>query len=85
MSIEEQLDIAMKQRAILAAGIVGTMESPFVSDDILRIKMAMMKLIMRMCNDGDVLSDEIELRILKSIHTHCAEQIEINDLLEGMQ
>lgn len=85
MTTEEQLKIAMKQRAMLAAAIVGTIESPFVSDDILRIKMAMMKLVMRMCNDGDVLSDEIELRMLKSMHTHCAEQIEINELLESMQ
>jgi hypothetical protein len=84
MSLEEQLHIAMKHRAILAAAIVGTMESPFVSEDILRIKMAMMKLILRMCNDGDVFRDDIELRILKSMHTHCSEQIEINDLLESM-
>jgi hypothetical protein len=84
MSLEEQLHIAMKHRAILAAAVVGTMESPFVSDDILRIKMAMMKLIMRMCSDDDVLRDDIELRILKSMHTHCAEQIEINELLEGI-
>jgi hypothetical protein len=84
MSLQEQLHVAMKQRAMLAAAVVGTMESPFVSEDILKIKMAMMNLVMRMCNDGDVLSDDIELRILKSMHTYCAEQIEINELLEGI-
>lgn len=83
MSLEEQLDIAMKQRAMLAAAIVGTMEAPFASEEILRIKNGMMMLVMRMCSE-DMLNDEIEKRVLMSMKEHCTEQIEINSLLDSV-
>ena len=43
MSLEEQLDVAMKQRAILAAAVVGTMKSPCVSKESLKIKISILE------------------------------------------
>jgi hypothetical protein len=85
MSLEEQLDIAMTQRAMLAACVVGTMESPCVSEESIRIKNATMNVIMRMFNNGETFGDSIEHRLLLSSKNHCVEQIEIHELLEGMQ
>ena len=84
MSLEEQLDVAMKQRAILAAAVVGTMKSPCVSEESLRIKTATMNVIMRMFERGETFGDTIEHHLLLSSKNYCLEQIEIHDLLEGM-
>ena len=82
MSIEEQLDIAMKQRAMLAAAVVGTMQSPCVSEESIRIKNATMNVIMRIFADGETFGDAIEQQLLLSSRAHCIEQIQINELLE---
>jgi hypothetical protein len=84
MSLEEQLDIAMKQRAILAAAVVGTMQSPCVSEESIRIKNATMGVIMRIFADDETFGDSIEHHLLLSSKNYCIEQIEINELLEGM-
>jgi hypothetical protein len=84
MSIEEQLDVAMKQRAILAAAVVGTMKSPCVSEESIKIKNATMMVIMSIFDDGERFDDTIEHHLLLSSRNYCVEQIEINDLLEGI-
>jgi hypothetical protein len=85
MSIEEQLDIAMKQRAMLAAAVVGTMESPCVSEESIRIKNAIMRVILGIFYDGETFGDSIERHLLSSSKNHCIEQIEITELLERIQ
>lgn len=85
MSLEEQLDIAMTQRAMLAAAVVGTMQSPCVSEESLRIKNATMNVIMRMFERGERFEDSIEEHLLLSSKNYCLEQIEIHDLLENIQ
>lgn len=84
MSIEEQLDVAMKQRAMLAAAVVGTMQSPCVSEESLRIKNATMTVIMHIFTEDERFGDSIEHELLLSSKNYCLEQIEINDLLESM-
>lgn len=84
MSTEELLDIAMKQRAMLAACVVGTMQSPSVSEDSIKIKNATMMVIMGMFGGDDTFGDEIEKQLLMSSRDHCIEQIQINDLLENI-
>ena len=84
MSLEEQLDIAMTQRAMLAAAVVGTMQSPCVSEESLRIKNATMNVIMRMFDRGETFGDTIEHHLLLSSKSYCLEQIEIHDLLNIM-
>ena len=84
MSIEEQLDIAMKQRAMLAAAVVGTMQAPCVSEESIRIKNAIMRVILGIFDDGETFGDSIERHLLSSSKNYCLEQIEINDLLESM-
>jgi hypothetical protein len=84
MSIEEQLDVAMKQRAMLAAAAVGTMQSPCVSEESLRIKNATMNVIMRIFANDETFGDYIEQQLLLASKNYCLEQIEINDLLESM-
>jgi hypothetical protein len=84
MSLEEQLDVAMKQRAILAAAVVGTMKSPCVSEESLKIKTATMMVIMSIFDDGERFDDSIEHHLLLSSKSYCLEQIEIHDLLESM-
>tara|TARA_R110000868_G_scaffold106086_4_gene291115 strand:- start:1861 stop:2118 length:258 start_codon:yes stop_codon:yes gene_type:complete len=85
MSLEEQLDIAMTQRAMLAAAVVGTMQSPCVSEESLRIKTATMNVIMRIFERGETFGDTIEHHLLLSSKNHCIEQIEITELLESLQ
>ena len=85
MSLEEQLDVAMKQRAILAAAVVGTMKSPCVSEESLKIKTATMMVIMSMFDDDERFEDSIEEHLLLSSKSYCLEQIEIHDLLENIQ
>jgi hypothetical protein len=85
MSIEEQLDIAMKQRAMLAAAVVGTMQSPCVSEESIRIKNATMNVIMRIFADGETFGDSIEHHLLLASKSYCIEQIEITELLERIQ
>jgi hypothetical protein len=85
MSIEEQLDIAMKQRAMLAAAVVGTMQSPCVSEESIRIKNATMTVIMSIFNEDERFGDSIEHHLLSSSKNHCIEQIEITELLERIQ
>ena len=84
MSTEELLHIAMKQRAMLAACVVGTMQSPTVSEDSIKIKNATMMVIMGMFADDDTFGDDIEKQLLMSSRDHCIEQIQINDLLENI-
>jgi hypothetical protein len=84
MSLEEQLDIAMKHRAMLAAAVVGTMQSPCVSEESIRIKNATMRVILGIFDDGERFDDSIEHHLLLSSKSYCLEQIEINDLLESM-
>ena len=85
MSLEEQLDIAMTQRAMLAAAVVGTMESPCVSEESIRIKNATMRVILGIFNNGETFGDSIEHRLLLSSKNHCLEQIEITELLDSLQ
>ena len=85
MSLEEQLDIAMTQRAMLAAAVVGTMQAPCVSEESLRIKNATMTVIMRIFDGGETFGDTIEHHLLLSSKNHCIEQIEITELLESLQ
>jgi hypothetical protein len=84
MSIEEQLDLAMKQRAMLAAIAVGTMQSPCVSEESIRIKNATMTVIMHIFNEDERFSDSIEHELLLASKSYCIEQIEINQLLDDM-
>jgi hypothetical protein len=74
----------MKQRAILAAAVVGTMKSPCVSEESIKIKNATMMVIMSIFDDGERFDDTIEHHLLLSSRNYCVEQIEINDLLEGI-
>ena len=85
MSLEEQLHIAMTHRAILAAAVVGTMVSPCVSEESIRIKNAIMRVILGIFDDGERFGDSIERHLLLSSKNHCIEQIEINELLEGIR
>lgn len=84
MSLEEQLDIAMKQRAMLAACVVGAMQSPTVSEDSIKIKDKTMMVIMAMFADGETFGDAIEHELLLSSKAHCVEQMQIIDLLESL-
>lgn len=84
MSLEEQLHIAMKQRAMLAAIAVGTMEAPCASEDAIKMKNATMRVIMRIFDEGDTFGDSIEKHLLSSSRNHCIEQIEIAELLENI-
>jgi hypothetical protein len=84
MSLEEQLHVAMKQRAMLAAVAVGTMGAPCVSEDSIRMKNATMKVIMRIFEEGDTFGDAIEKQLLLSSRDHCMEQIQINELLDNV-
>jgi hypothetical protein len=84
MSLEEQLYVAMKHRAMLAAAVVGTMQSPCVSEESLRIKNATMTVIMYIFTEDERFGDSIEHELLLSSKNYCIEQIEINDLLESM-
>ncbi len=84
MSLEEQLDIAMKQRAMLAACVVGAMQSPAVSEDSIKIKNATMMVVMAIFADGDTFGDAIEHQLLLSSRDHCIEQMQISDLLESL-
>ena len=82
MSTEEKLHIAMKQRAMLAAIAVGTMQSPCVSEESIRIKNATMNVIMRIFEDGETFVDSIEHQLLLASKDHCIEQIQITELLD---
>lgn len=82
MSTEEKLDIAMKQRAMLAAIAVGTMQAPCVSEDSINMKNATMAVIMGIFADDETFGDAIEQQLLLSSRAHCIEQIQINELLE---
>lgn len=84
MTLEEQLHVAMKQRAMLAAIAVGTMEAPCVSEDSINMKNATMMVIMRIFEEGDTLRDSIEHQLLLSSRNHCIEQIQITELLENI-
>jgi hypothetical protein len=84
MSLEEQLDVAMKHRAMLSAAVVGTMQSPCVSEESIRIKNATMNVIMRIFANDETFGDYIEQQLLLASKNYCVEQIEINELLEGI-
>jgi hypothetical protein len=84
MSLEEQLDVAMKQRAMLAAAVVGTMKSPYVSEESIKIKNATMAVIMSIFDEDERFIDTIEHQLLLASRNYCIEQMEINDLLEGI-
>lgn len=84
MSLEEQLDIAMKQRATLAACVVGTLKSPCVSEDSIRMKNATMGVVMSIFEDCGTFRDSIEKELLLASRNHCIEQMEIMDLLDGI-
>ena len=84
MTLEEQLHVAMKQRAMLAAIAVGTMEAPCVSEDSINMKNATMMVIMRIFDEGDTFGDSIEKQLLLSSRNHCIEQIQITELLENI-
>lgn len=84
MSLEEQLDVAMKQRAMLAAIAVGTMGAPCVSEDAIKMKNATMNVIMHIFEEGDTFGDSIEHQLLISSKNHCIEQIQITELLENI-
>lgn len=84
MSTEELLHIAMKQRAMLAAVAVGTMQAPCVSEDSIRMKNATMNVIMRIFAEDDTFGDSIEKQLLMASRDHCIEQIQINELLDNV-
>ncbi len=82
MSTEEKLHIAMKQRAMLAAIAVGTMQAPCVSEDSIKMKNATMTVIMGIFADDETFGDDIEKQLLLASRDHCIEQMQIAELLE---
>jgi hypothetical protein len=61
------------------------MQAPCVSEESLKIKNATMNVIMRIFDGGETFGDSIEHQLLLSSRNYCVEQIEINDLLEGIE
>jgi hypothetical protein len=73
-----------RQRSYLAAMITGIMKFPSAEPEINKIKAGIMKTTISMLEEVPI-QDEIELFMCLAMSEHCSEQIEIEELFEGLQ
>ncbi len=83
---QEELNYLVKchhQRQALAACIVGVMESPATTDELIKVKNGLLGVFMQMITVAPI-HDSLDQDMATAMKNFCAEQIEIEELLEGM-
>lgn len=84
---QETLDMLVdmaQQRAVFAACLVNVIQHNSVEKEALNIKKGIMHVVTQSLMGGLVVNDDIQKYLLDSMKKHCEEQIEIEELLNGI-
>jgi hypothetical protein len=72
-----------KQRQALVACVVGVMESPATTAEMISVKNAVLGVFMQMISVA-IVNDSLDHDMATAMKSFCAEQIEINSLLDSV-